>query len=272
MNTSRRCLFPLHSQLKSCQNGFGSEAEEGVHLSSHSEAALIADSLLVADALRFTCAVGEDEVGNPALGLKVEFLHLAKPDRGVHDGIALLLIGKYRVEHLQAMFLIESQVFGACKRSVKAERDGLEIGTLLDVLDGFAHRLPVKRIHSHICREGLVPASCDVLLKPFEGALSPHALVIVPYSVEAYPDAVGVGMREGFLRVGSDGAREESEPFCLIHEIVNGASLIFPNEGLAPLKVDKAASKGIAVFHLLHKLREGFHLRLSMVVNAAMLA
>ena len=32
------------------------------------------------------------------------------------------------------------------------------------------------------------------------------------------------------------------------------------------------ASKGIAVFHLLHKLREGFHLRLRMVVNAAMLA
>lgn len=246
--------------------------EESVHLAGHSEAALVADALLGADALRLACAVGEDEVGDPTLRFEVEFFHLAKSNGSVHDGIAAFLVVENRIEHLQAVFLVEGKVFRAGKRGVQAERDGFEIGTLLDVLYCFAHRLPVECIHSHICREGFVPASGDVLLKPFESALSSHTLVILSYPVEAHPDAVGVGMGEGFLRVGGDGAREEPKPFSFVHKVVNRASLIFPDERLAPLKVDKPASKRIAVFHLLHKLREGFHLRLRMVVHAAMLA
>lgn len=262
-----------HTKFAARNNCINLEIEHRAHLGGHAETAAVAHAGSLSGAFGEFGTIGQDKVRHPALFLKFVVFHQFECRDGIHNLITFFLIGDDGVDDLTAGVPIHKERLGAGIRGVETEGNHLDMGIVVDVFYRIGYAGEVECVDGHIDTHMLMAARGNILLKALEGAFATHLVVERLGAIHAHPDAVGMAAGKGALGIGGDGAGEESHALGLVDKVVHCAVAIAPKGRLATLKVNKARTLGIAVFHFLTHLLKGLVGRIGRVGGqGAMLA
>jgi len=275
VNAERSVLLSrmrLSTKAEPRKDGVGSQRHHGALLTSHTEAAFVADAHFGTDALILSGTVGEDEIGHPALFAEIHVAHAVKSRPGVHDGITPFLVVYDEVDNPNPGVVVNGQILGAGEGSMEIEGYQLEIGALGYIFDGIGHPLAIQRIDGHIGAELLEAAVGHILLEAGESSFSTDTVVHGAYAIHAHPDAIGPGTGKRPLGVGGNGAGEEPQRAGHIAQVIDVLVAVVPKERFTTFEVDIAGTQTMTILELLSELLHGLGKGILVVVYTAVLA
>ena len=122
----------------------------------------------IAHALRRTAAVGEDEIGYPAVLAKVQFLHVTQPGDAVHYRVAGFLIANYGLNELIFGLFIEFEVLRSFEGCMEIKRYRGDMRIIAHVVQRRYEAVLIERIEHHVHAYILTSGLSDMFLESSE--------------------------------------------------------------------------------------------------------
>ena len=176
------------TQLESRQDGFGIEVEQAIHLAAHAEATSVTDSMCESHAFGCAAAIGEDEIGHPAVAVgatrpAVPHPHGIQTGNGVHHRLSRPFVGYEIVNDFITPFGGKKEVLGLDKRCVEIERHIGYVQVLLHVRHHIGYIVHIQPVDDHIDGHGTA-CSCYVFFQTTESSLAAYGIVHGSHSVQ----------------------------------------------------------------------------------------